>query len=130
MQRLSHMSGTNLSSCPFQVLTSWPLSGNSWKMMSFWKQGNDTECWSELYLTHTGKRKKTLWFLVLELHFFLVSKNLYAEKEEDCLLDVGSILPNSQKHKTTESFRLQKTLKIMHSNHKPNTAKSTTKPCP
>ena len=30
----------------------------------------------------------------------------------------------------SESFRLEKTLKIINSNHKPNTAKSTTNPCP
>ena len=32
--------------------------------------------------------------------------------------------------KVIESFRLEKTLKIIESNCKPNTAKSTTKPCP
>jgi len=35
-----------------------------------------------------------------------------------------------ENHRLMESFRLEKTLKIIKSNHKPNTAKSTTKPCP
>ena len=33
-------------------------------------------------------------------------------------------------HRITESFRLEKTLKIIKSNSEPNTANSTTKPCP
>jgi len=33
-------------------------------------------------------------------------------------------------HRIIESLRLEKALKIIESNHKPNTAKSTTKPCP
>jgi len=37
------------------------------------------------------------------------------------------LLPN---HRIIESSRLEKTFKIIESNHKPNIAKSTTKPCP
>ena len=33
-------------------------------------------------------------------------------------------------HRMIESFRLEKTFKIIESNRKPNPAKSTTKPCP
>ena len=33
-------------------------------------------------------------------------------------------------HRFIESFRLERTFKIIESNRKPNTAKSTTKPCP
>jgi len=33
-------------------------------------------------------------------------------------------------HRIIESFMLEKILKIIKSNHKPNTVKSTTKPCP
>jgi len=32
-------------------------------------------------------------------------------------------------YRIIESFRLEKTFKIIESNHKPNTARSTTKPC-
>ena len=39
-----------------------------------------------------------------------------------------SMLTNADR--IIESFRLEKTLKITESNQKPNTAKSTTKPCP
>ncbi|KAK4810481.1 hypothetical protein QYF61_004261 [Mycteria americana] len=35
----------------------------------------------------------------------------------------------SQNHRITESYRLEKTFKIIESNHKPNTAKTTTTPC-
>jgi len=35
-----------------------------------------------------------------------------------------------EKCRITESFKLEKTFKTIESNHKPNTAKSTTKPCP
>ncbi|KAK4829813.1 hypothetical protein QYF61_006650, partial [Mycteria americana] len=33
-------------------------------------------------------------------------------------------------HRITESYRLEKTFKIIESNHKPNTTKTTTTPCP
>jgi len=33
-------------------------------------------------------------------------------------------------YRIIESFRLERTFKITESNHKPNTVKSTTKPCP
>ncbi|KAK4831484.1 hypothetical protein QYF61_017985 [Mycteria americana] len=36
----------------------------------------------------------------------------------------------SQNHRITESYRLEKTFKIIKSNHKPNTTKTTTTPCP
>ena len=40
------------------------------------------------------------------------------------------ILTLSKFHRIIEAFRLEKTLKIIESNHKPNTAKSTAKPGP
>jgi len=39
-------------------------------------------------------------------------------------------IPAGDLSTTIESFRLEKTFKIIEPNCKPNTAKSTTKPCP
>jgi len=53
------------------------------------------------------------------------------------MADLTNLLPHKENRASetsefqyTESFRLESTLKIIKSNHKPNTAKSTTKPCP
>jgi len=37
---------------------------------------------------------------------------------------------SANSHRIIELFMLEKTFKIMESNHKPTTAKFTTKPCP
>jgi len=39
-------------------------------------------------------------------------------------------IPPCLTHRITESFRLERTFKIVEFIHKPNTPKSTTKPCP
>lgn len=43
---------------------------------------------------------------------------------------ITNAIGNFRGFSTMESFTLKKTLKILKSNHKPNTAKSIAKPCP
>ncbi|KAK4828813.1 hypothetical protein QYF61_000870 [Mycteria americana] len=46
-----------------------------------------------------------------------------------CMITAAQAASNLDNHRITESYRLEKTFKIVESNHKPNTAKTTTTPC-
>ncbi|KAK4828692.1 hypothetical protein QYF61_000530 [Mycteria americana] len=49
------------------------------------------------------------------------------QKESNNNKNIGNTI--NQNHRITESYRLEKTLKIIESNRKPNTTKTTTIPC-
>jgi len=67
------------------------------------------------------------------LHAMFLSYSM-VKKWISCLAcAVRTCLPTgvqSRSCRIIESFRLEKTFKIMESNHKPNTAKSSSKSCP
>jgi len=58
-------------------------------------------------------------------------KSSYSSHQSNKLSNERIIPPShTWNHRIIEPFRLEKTSKISESNHKPNTDKSTTKPCP
>jgi len=64
---------------------------------------------------------------IFPIHHNCIVRYTLLSTDSDAL---GVVHPSSNScPKIVESFRLEKFFKIIKSNHKPNTAKSTTKPC-